>query len=837
MAVVETVWHDNPESLVNENPEEAIANLENELAGMDSLDFDPSQLPDDFWTGEGTTMGNFMDNPDHWLYKDNWRMSSGMDNATSVSYFMHQWIGEDGKRYAAKITWDEERGQLKEERMDERLFRWTPPDEHKRTHRDDDVFAAATGKEFGGGSGSGWYTEAEIKNAWDEGDLKQMEDQGVTWSSYWDYMVGFDDLYNSGELDLDNPSSWMQNETYAGLIDGLGIETQFGSDAGDVYNFNGFGYSRDYWSEKSEALPIINALGAAAIGWAAGPLLAGGLGFTGGVAGGVANGVIGSAIGQGITTGKLDPKSLVTAGIMGGLGAWFDDMVAGGELVREGGKITNMTDNAIWSMSDMLGVDYETAAGILEGMAGGLIQGEDLEGIIMGAVTNWGGDKINNWVQDYFGNAGVDVDNWFRDGATTIPAEALGGITEAGFRALVAGGMSDADAFDAVMGYFNDGGSLDFIWPEGIDLSWASGLSICPDGSESWYCNIDLPGLPDVNLPDINLPDIPNPCGEGLIWDADLLECIPDINIPNPCGEGTEWDDILQDCVPIQNPCGEGLIWDAKLNECIPDVNVPNPCGEGTEWDEFLQDCVPIENPCGEGLIWDADLGKCIPEIVPPEPCGEGTEWDELLNDCVPIDNPCGPGLIWDADLGECIPDTNVPCPKGWDRDEDGICIEPPTCGEGYSWDPNLGECVPDTNVPCPEGWDRDEDGICIEPPKPCSEGYSWDPDLKECVPDSKPCPEGQERNALGICVDPADPKCPSGSVRDEESGECVKIDGPEIPEVPSINPVSSTGGMFSPQSNEISWETPQYHGPQKATLTPYQSIINSLKTDKGMLS
>ena len=572
-----------------------------------------------------------------------------------------------------------------------------------------------------------------------------------------------------------------------------------------------------------------------------GPALAGGLGFTGGVAGGVANGVIGSAIGQGIVNGKIDPGSLVTAGILGGLGAWFDDMVAGGEIVREGGAITNATDNAIWGMSDMLGVDYETAAGIMEGMISGAITGDSLEDIIKGAVTGWGGAKINDWVTDYFGSAGVDVSNWFREGETNIPSEALGTIAEGAFKAAVAGGMSDGDALSLVLDYFNEGGSLDFIWPDGVDMSWMEGVAgKLPDWEwPEWAIAVGIPGIefPDVNLPDVDI----------------------DIDVPNPCGEGTEWSDVLQDCVPIQNPCGEGLIWDADLGECVPELPDVLECMEGFQWDEGLQECVPIPNPCGEGLIWDADLGQCVPELPDVIECMEGFEWDDVLEECVPIQNPCGDGLIWDADLGECVPDV-IECMEGFQWDEglrECVPIENP-CGDGLIWDADLGECVPELpdviecmegfewddllgkcveiDIKCPEGWDVDEDGVCIEPPKPCSDGYSWDPDLGECIPDRKPCPEGQERNAFGICVEPRN-DCPAGFEKNED-GECVEI--PDVNtgvDLPPIEVPTGGGGMFNTSWTDLQWNTPQYHGPKKAQLTSYDTIMNSLKRDKGMFS
>lgn len=803
MAVIETIWVDPPREKTEEEhaaDQEAIDNLQNSLlSGEIDLSGLSSMSPGEIWNSGDTWLDQVREDTESILYKEAMRSGGGMDNAYNSSYMGHFYIAEDGLRYKKVMSWDEERQQMKVELHDERVYRWSPSDEHKRTHRDEATAQAAVGQEFGGGGGSGWYTEEEIRGAWDAGDMRQMQEQGVEWDQYWGYVTGIDDLVNAGELDYNDASNWMENEAYNSLVTGLGIPLQF-ENRGDIYNFNGFGYSRDYWSEKSEAGPIIKALGAAAIAWAAGPAIAGGLGFTGGVAGGVANGVIGSAIGQGITTGKINPEDLVTAGILGGLGGWFDDMIAGGDIVMDGGSLTNVTDNAIWDLSDILGVDYETAATMVEGIAGGLIEGTSLEGIIRGAVGTWGGSKINDWVSDYFGNAGVDVSNWFREGETTIPTEALSGIAEGVFDAAVAGGMSDMDALNMMLGYFNDGGSLDFIWPEGVDFGWLEGKDIdWPNISlPDW-----LPNFPGFDLPDIdiNLPNIPNPCGEGMIWDADLSECIPDIDINLPpvnieCPDGFQWDDTAGECIQIPNPCGEGMIWDADLGECVTIPEIGVECPDGFRWDDTRGECIQIpEITCPEGWEMGPD-GECL-EIDIPFECPEGMRWDDLRGECIqipPINIECPEGLQWDETRGECIQIPEITCPEGF-RSEGGECVE-----------------IKVPEVTCPDGF-RNEDG--------------------ECLPIDIQCPEGF-KSENGECVEIKVPEvtCPEGFRN--ENGKCVEIEVPQIdgPDLPKVGLGMLSGGSFAPKWGDLFKYT---------TLTPYQQKalapqVNYIQQAKGML-
>lgn len=321
--IVNTYWgpavepYEEPEydeSLISEQLSNKMLEGGFDFSGLDSLNI-----------GDGI-LADAMNDPNSLIHHSNFRAGSGMDNAVDVGYMNHTYIGDDGFRYKMVVSWDEDKQAMKYEEFDERVYRWSPSDEHKRTHRDDAVAESAYGKEFKGGTGTGWYTEAEIKQAWDAGDMRQMKDQGVSWGQYWGYVTGVDQLINDGVIqdysEFSGPeiyqmqqagefTNWSDVPEYMDLVNGLDIPTQFES-RGDVYNFNGFGYSRDYWSDKSDVsseLIIGLAVGAMTGGLLTGPLTSafGAVGLSGSAATAAAKAVV-SMASQLITSGDIDLK-------------------------------------------------------------------------------------------------------------------------------------------------------------------------------------------------------------------------------------------------------------------------------------------------------------------------------------------------------------------------------------------------------------------------------------------------------------------------------------------------------------------------------------------------
>lgn len=341
--------------------EEATANLQNtlltdgiDLSGLSSMSandlFSPNHWQDT-WDSD----------PDHYMNSEYMRSGSGMDNAYNSGYMGHYYIGEDGNRYRKIVTYDRERDAMKEEYTDERMYRWAPSDEHKRTHRDDGTAEAAYGKEYKGSGGTGWYTEAEIKAAWDAGDMHQMQEQGVSWDQYWGYVTGVDELVNAGIIDYKTSKedsaailqgekeadNWMDIPEYRALVEGLGIPLQFES-RGDVYNFNGFGYSRDYWSEKSDVTgELITGIGLSVIsGFVVGPLIAGALTPALGAAGAkAAAGAITKLATSYMQTGELQWEDALMSAALSYGGSQLQDALGGSGVLGEiGDKINSVGD-------------------------------------------------------------------------------------------------------------------------------------------------------------------------------------------------------------------------------------------------------------------------------------------------------------------------------------------------------------------------------------------------------------------------------------------------------------------------------------------------------------
>ena len=312
----------------------------------------------------------------------------------------------------------------------------------------------------------------------------------------------------SGSGGVTTPSTeGIQSRNYAPtVLEPLGLDREnFSSfrEGDNVYVWNGTTFEkRDVGqSDFSKAVRGSVAVGLAlGLGPQVGAAL--GVGSTG-LVGGAISGAAGSAISQGIMTGSIDADQLATSAIIGGIGGLA-------EAARAGEIAGSSLDNAIWDLSDTLGVDYETTANVLEGAATGAAQGGDVEDIVANAVGSWSTEKLQSFVSDTYGDV-IDVDNFFREGTTSIDSEALYPLIEAGVNAAVEGGMDPKDALLSTLDYFSEGGSLDFILPGLPQIAEGVGIDL-PDIDLSGF-NIDFGNLPD--LPSIpfslgDLPDIPN---------------------------------------------------------------------------------------------------------------------------------------------------------------------------------------------------------------------------------------------------------------------------------------------------------------------------------------
>jgi hypothetical protein len=229
-----------------------------------------------------------------------------------------------------------------------------------------------------------------------------------------------------------------------------------------------------------------------------------------GLAGAAGTNALASAVVQGAVTGSVDASSLATAAITGGL-EYIGDAFRAGEIAA-GSDIGAAVDNAIWDMADTLGTDYDTVFNIASGVASGALTGENLEEIALGAVSTYATSELQNYVRETYADSmgNVDVDNWFREGETTVPIAAFNPFIES---AVSAATGEDVDATDIVNNiidfatYESSGldaeGTLAFADP-GINLEGlGDGFDInLPD------INIGIPEFLDVDLPSLNLPEV-----------------------------------------------------------------------------------------------------------------------------------------------------------------------------------------------------------------------------------------------------------------------------------------------------------------------------------------
>jgi hypothetical protein len=267
----------------------------------------------------------------------------------------------------------------------DRLYYWVPPSElgdPSRTSEESELY-----KDIGG-----YYTEAEIRAAWDAkqgmGYLKEQTD----WDNYWGYLTERQDLIDNGTLNdglsirqagrdardaairdagglravggakaasamfgdvnaAAQQKAWeefLSNPTQTALMEKYGIPTGFQNDDGDVFQWNGSSYTKTYKVDDSfDVGSLVGSIALAAItAGAAGflaPTLAGALGVSNTVAKGLITAAIDLSQGKGIGLGTA--LSLVGGDVLPG-GATLGEMVDNGNITQDVldaivGEITN----------------------------------------------------------------------------------------------------------------------------------------------------------------------------------------------------------------------------------------------------------------------------------------------------------------------------------------------------------------------------------------------------------------------------------------------------------------------------------------------------------------
>jgi hypothetical protein len=622
----------------------------------------------------------------------------------------------------------------------------------------------------------GWFTQDQIRGYWeaDEGmGYFKEANPDLDFDTWFSFIKDASALSASGLTREDNPAE------FDALVAQYGINTSFQNPDGDIFEFNGSSFTKTY--KVDDSIPVGDIIMSVAIGY----MTAGVLGpvFGGGAVGGAASGALGSTIAQGVINGKIDPTAVITAGVLGGLGGWFDDLNAAtpgqyGGWVINGEQISSTSQWMIEKtqyLSNLLGIPFTDASAIVEGVLTGAVKGEDLEGIVAQAVGTWSEVRIKGFLTNTFGE-GVDVDNWFREGDSYIPTEAFFPFVETAIQGAIDGGVSDVDLLRMLGGYFKAGGDLDFILPQlpDLDLGDSDLFDFCEEFPE-------FPGL----CKDIDIDVDEFGCTVDEEWNTELGKCMPKVEIEVDefgCTVDEEFNTELGECVPKvkvdEFGCTVDEEFNTELGKCVPKVDAGDV------------KCPPQAIANGEQtFVWDANLGQCVPDVIE---CIEG--FDLVGQECVKVSG--GTDGSVGGSVGEVTcPPTDIPN------------------GKQYYKNTNLGECIPDF-IECIEGFDlvgqecvkasvdaeidlSGELDICKEP-RPTEYGFAqinWD---KYCKAPEITCPDGEEYNTqLGKCV--PEINCEDGQEYNTELGKCVDIEIDLDPDVDIDLPSIDLGGLGAP--------------------------------------
>jgi hypothetical protein len=528
------------------------------------------------------------------------------------------------------------------------------------------------------------WTEEQV-NA--EAD-RLLEEKWMTSEAYAEAAAAETALFQKYNIRKENPGVYG-----SGIwIDEDGKYHKFESSSGNLYQT-----SQDT-SFLDVAVPIGIALGASLItAGGVGTMLGSGMN---GILAGAIQGAAGSAAGQGVMGGGIDPKKLLQAAMLGGLGSIVDNLARMDGSIMDN-AIMGGADSAVSQVSDMLNIGYDQALDLVSGVIEGTIHGGDLEDIVGGAIVNLGTGQIQDMLTGAFGDT-LDVDDWFKDGASHIPMEAFEPVIKGTLEAAIAGGMDAEDAVKMIWGYFDNGGDVDFMLPgfkdmvdgweiPGLDFEKGGWGMSYDEESGDWVINHELPDLPDIDVPDIDLPDI-------------------DLDVPKPeCLGDESWDELLGKCMPnIDLP-------DVDIDVDLPDIGAIYCTAEqeemGWSWDSFKEQCLPpIEGP-----DVDVDLPEVSPLYCTEEQKAMGWSWDSFKDQCLPpLEGP-------DVDV-------DVPTP-------DPIYCTEEQKAMGWSWDSFKEQCLPETEGPDVDGPDVDVDLPDIDIPNPCGEGSFLD-EAGICQPD-----------------------------------------------------------------------------------------------------
>jgi len=307
---------------------------------------------------------------------------------------------------------------------------------------------------------------------------------------------------------------WLMGEENQALMEKYGVEQTVYNDKGDKYEWMGNGYTLTDEADELEFSDIAKAGLMVAMGVASGAgvsaavnaaaaagntvinSIATGLKLAPSTISSAAGGMAGSAVSQSLMTGSVDPIKLVQAGLTAGIvdaanilgsaageldGSSIDDFLT----VMDTETLSSL-DQSINSIAEVLGTEFDTALNIVKGVAIGVINEGDLQGIAINAASTLGADKVVNYIDE---NLGLAVPNLFQEGTTDINPDAVEEVSRVIIKDTLSGDLSPETLLDAGIGYIREDGSL-----APLDPGILEGLrDKLPEGSFS-----DL--LPDFEL-------------------------------------------------------------------------------------------------------------------------------------------------------------------------------------------------------------------------------------------------------------------------------------------------------------------------------------------------
>ena len=318
-------------------------------------------------------------------------------------------VGDDGNYYNSE---------------GERVYYWSVPYETDSTMKDTGAETQGIGQDMGG-----YYTEAEIRSAWDAKEGMGYFKERISWDNYMAFITERQGLIQSGDLPdptdpayMDNYKATdsqfypkgeappanvgsslgggrdeevylakqsaagqdMRNQAMAAFVDAnaelmakYGIEPVFQNKDGDTFMFNGSTYVRT--NKIDDHGHYGQLIGGALMGLAtAGALAPVGAGLFG--AGAVGKGVtagVSNALTQAAMTGSIDPRSVLTSGLMGGLnpGGRLSDALGMNPDSFGAGVVGGFTDSATRGLLSGDGVDFGKSllAGLGKGAANSIL--------------------------------------------------------------------------------------------------------------------------------------------------------------------------------------------------------------------------------------------------------------------------------------------------------------------------------------------------------------------------------------------------------------------------------------------------------------------------------